>query len=289
MITKILLISLSLLLAIPNFINRDINEQVPYDQKERFYPALTNINSIDKLEKYVDDVASLKNIKTYSAEYVAVLAYVVSCRFYHGFSHWKLNENWIAALGEKIVGYGLASKVEPEKIMQHPNAGCSQQALVMMEILRRKNITYRKVGFPHHYALEAKINQHWYFYDPNMEPTISIAERLHENWNGNNDKLKKYYSPAIHSNLDYQFGNKQETHYGVANEVPAQRAKLFQATTGFLSKILWCLPLALVFVKRRKPSMHAVKPVNENPVKNFRRYSNLNPVYSARVLFLNRY
>jgi hypothetical protein len=278
-----------MLLVIPNFINRDINEQVAYDQKERFYPGLARINSIDKLEKYVDATASLKKIDTRSSDYTSLLAYIISCRFYHGFSHWKLNENWIAALGEKVIGYGLACKVEPDKIMMHPNAACSQQALVMMEILRRKNIPYRKVGFPHHYALEVNINKRWYFFDPNMEPDISISGRLEENWKGSNDSLKKYYNSSIHSNLDYQFGNKQMAVFGSVNEIPAQRAKLFQQTTAILSKYLWCIPLLFIFVKRRRPGMYAVKPVNHKPVSSFPVSENLNPVYSARVLFLNRY
>jgi hypothetical protein len=144
----------------------------------------------------------------------------------------------------------------------------------MMEILRRKNITYRKVGFPHHYALEAKINKKWYYFDPNMEPDISLEERLHESWNGSNDKLKKYYT--AHGNVTWEFGTHEEAQFGVANEVPGQTAKMFQSTTSFLGKVLWCIPMFFAFAKRRRPRMYAVKPINHFP-----RNHNLRPIFSA--------
>ncbi len=274
---KTLLITLAVLFAVPNFINKDINEQLPYDQKERYFPNLIAVNSIDKLEKYVDKAAAMKQIAIGSHEYTALLAYVISCRFYHGFSHWKLNENWIAAVGQKVTGIGLACKVRPDDIMKHPFAACSQQALVMMEVLRRKHINYRKVGFPHHYALEVQMEGKWYFFDPNMEPRITFNQRLHENWKGSNDNLKKYYDSEHHKNLDYQFGKGQMAETGTVNEIPAQRAGFFQGFTFILSKCLWCFPLLLAFAKRRRTHLYPVRPVN----KNFNPPPRLEPLYYA--------
>ena len=275
---KPLLITLAIVLAVPNFIRLDINEQLPYNHTERYHPLLAEINSIDKLEKYVDREAALKKIDIHSPEYALLMSYFISCRFYHGFSHWQMNENWTAQLGEKFTGIGLSCKVQPEAIMKNPSAGCSQQALVMMEILKRKNIDYRKVGFPHHYAIEIKSGGKWYYFDPNMEPTMNLSQRLHESWNGKNDILKQYYNPYIHQNLSYQFGNGQQASFGPVNEIPAQRLRLFQSSTAVLSKILWCFPLILLFAKKRNRKMYAVKPVNNNAPGYG---SNLNPVFSA--------
>lgn len=263
---KTLLITLSVILLSLNFIPRDINNELPYDGKERFYPELAYIQSISQLEAYVDSAAALKNYTHQSSQYTALLAYVISCRFYHGFSHWKLNENWIAAVGQKITGIGLACKVNPEDIMKSPNAACSQQALVMMNILRNKGINYRKVGFPHHYAIEVNIGNNWFYFDPNMEPRMNLAQREHKAWGGINDHLKQYYNPAVHKDLDYQFGHNEMAELGSINEIPAQRAAAFQAGTSFLSKILWCFPLIFAFIKRRKPSMYALRPINKRPV-----------------------
>ena len=49
---KSLLITIAVLLAVPNFIDTDINERLAYNKIERYHPALISINSIDKLEKY---------------------------------------------------------------------------------------------------------------------------------------------------------------------------------------------------------------------------------------------
>lgn len=274
---KPLLITLAIALAVPNFIKKNINEQLEYNNTERYHPVLASINSIDKLEKYVDDEAAIKKIDPHSPEYALLLSYFISCRFYHGFSHWKLNENWIAAVGEKVTGIGLSCKVQPDEIMKDPDAACSQQALVMMEILKRKKVDYRKVGFPHHYAIEIRSNGKWYYFDPNMEPNMNLGQRVHESWNGNNDILKKYYDPAKHKNLSYQFGDGQMADFGTVNEVPAKRLRLFQSTTAVLSKIMWCFPLIFLFARKRRTKMHAVRPVNNNPQGS----RNLNPVFSA--------
>lgn len=256
---KSLLILSAFLLAIPNFINMDINERFTYNHKERYIPLLSSINSIDKLEKYVDEEAAVKNIGTHTPEYALLLAYFISCRFYHGFSHYKLNENWIAAVGEKFTGVGLSCKVQPDEIMKNEEAACSQQALVMMEILKRKKIDYRKVGFPHHYALEIKSGDKWYYFDPNMEPDMNLSERLHESWNGNNDKLKQYYDSAKHQNLSYQFGDGQEAIIGNVNEIPARNVNFFQKSTALLSKVLWGVPLLILFIRNRKKQVSGIK------------------------------
>jgi hypothetical protein len=118
---KPLLTISAFLLAVPNFINIDINERFDYNHKERYLPVLSSINSIDKLEKYVDEEAAVKHIGTQTPEYALLLAYFISCRFYHGFSHYKMNENWIAAVGEKVTGIGLSCKVQPDAIMPVPS------------------------------------------------------------------------------------------------------------------------------------------------------------------------
>lgn len=277
MISKPLLIVSAILLALPNFIDKDINEELSYNHTERYTSSLSALNSIDKLERYVDEAAALKNIHPHEEAYPLLLSYIISCRFYHGFSHWKLNENWIASVGEKVTGVGLSCKVQPEDILANSYAACSQQALVMMQILKRKNIDYRKVGFPHHYAIEVKIKNKWYFYDPNMEPYMNLNQRLHESWKESNDSLKKYYDVAKHSNLSYQFGNGKMATFGIVNETPAQRLSFFQSVTSILSKILWCVPMIFLFAKSRRRKMYAVKSTGKEP--SFP--SNLHPLLSA--------
>jgi hypothetical protein len=250
---KGLLIIFSLALLSLNFIDRDINTCLSYNRLENFEPALLRLTSMQKLENYVDSIAAKQKIVPGSYEYVQTSVTVIRKRFYHGFSHFTLSENWIAATSGKYIEEGLACKVRPDEILQHENAACSQQSIVMMALLRKKNIDYRKVGFPHHYALEAKIGNEWYFFDPNLEPVMTKEQRMLASWQHKNDVLKQYYDYKRCKDLDYQFGNAQMATVGPENEVPAPNARMFHSTTAVLSKIAWCFPLLLLLFMRPSP------------------------------------
>jgi len=247
-----LLIFLSAVLLVPNFIDKDINEILPYDQKEQFDPGLSYIQSIDKLEKHIDSVIAADKLSKDMVEYTIAIADAIRYRFYHGFSHFSLKENWIAAVGEKIIGYGLASKVKPNDIMNHPYAACSQQAMVMMEILRRKGLPYRSVGFPHHFALEVSISSKWYYFDTNMEPRISKEQQIESYWGGNADSLKQFYDSSRFRDLDWKFGKNLKVTHGSVNQQFARNVRLFQDVTGIASKVLWVFPLLIVWYRRRR-------------------------------------
>jgi hypothetical protein len=250
------LLGMALLLLGLNFTKTDLNASsyaTPgYDHKEKFDPSLSSIRSINALIQYIDSLAAIQSLSPQSPEYVILTEKVISNRFYHGFSHLNFRENWVAAVAEKVAGHGLSCKVYPEDIMQHDNAACSQQCMVMMEVLKQKNIPYRSVGFPHHYALEASINNEWYFFDPNMEPTITTEQRKEQYWGSNADILKKHYDASRFTDLDYKFGNNLPAVMGTLNEIPAQNAKLFQSATSVFSKTAFLFPIVLLlFVKKR--------------------------------------
>ncbi len=251
---KILLIVFSVLLSFPNMINKDINYSKSthpvYNHKEAFSPDLMRINSLDKLEYYTDSMAAASGITWRQPAYVVLLESIIKRRFFHGYSHYLLSKNWMASVSEAVMGYALSCTVYSNDILQYPFAACSQQAMVMMDILKRKGIPCRHVGFQHHYALEAMIDTNWYFFDPNMEPAISLQNRSHHLWAANADHLKQFYkgrfSDAI---LDYVFGNAMPASWGRVNEPTASNAKIFHSVTKVLSRWVWLLPLILLFVK----------------------------------------
>ncbi len=275
---KPLLIALSAILAMPNLLDRDIQaDRAGYNGKEKFSPQLSSINSIDKLEAFVDAAATDKKVSIGSVAYLEILENTVSYRFYHGFSHKSLNQDWITAVTDRIAGTDFSCLALPEEIMQHPEAACSQQAMVMMEVLKRKNINYREIGFPHHFAMEASVNGGWYFLDANMEPDIRGEQRLHQNWHGHADSLKKYYNPSIHPNLDAGFGTGLMAEINKTNEEQAPTLKKLQALTGVLSKICWVFPLVLLaFARKRSLKMYAIKPLGK-----YVRMQPMRPVFNA--------
>src|SRR6187200_1616147 len=100
---KPLLIALSAILVSPNFVDKDIQSYpVSYNGKEKFSPQLSFINSIDKLEKFVDEAASDKNISIGSLAYIEILENVVAHRFYNGSAHKTVSQDWITAITDRV-------------------------------------------------------------------------------------------------------------------------------------------------------------------------------------------
>lgn len=246
---KPLLLVLSALLLLPNFFTAHLAENPRYDNKEQFNPGLAYINSTEKLIEVSDSIAGKNNIPQKSLGYAVTVSQILRNRFYHGFSRYPLNQNWIAAVSELTIGNGLASIVDPDNILKYNFGGCSQQSIVLMEVMKRKNIPYRSVGFPHHYATELMFDNNWYFFDPNMEPNIPDSSRLENKWKNNIGNLKKYYDTSRFRNLDWIFGNSITV--GKVNAHPAPNAALFHTATNYLSKMLWIFPLVIVFYRRK--------------------------------------
>lgn len=254
--TKTLLLTLATVVLFSlNFIRTDINATAyatpPYDHKEKFDPALSNLQTVDQLDAYITKQTTEKGLQPGTVEYVEAIKNVLSERFYHGFSHLSVNQNWIASFSEKIFGYGLSCNVNADEIMKHPYAACSQQCIIMMEMLKRRKIDYRSVGFPHHYTVETKLNNQWYYFDPNMEPNIPNSERIESKWKCCADNLKKYYDSSRFKDLDFKFGNNTIVILGKVNESPGPNAKRFQSASGVLSKIAFCFPLMILLYRRK--------------------------------------
>lgn len=241
---KWLLLLATILLLAPNFINADINPHYESPRNESFNSQLSHLDNTHKLSVYIDSIADKQNIYFWSPEYLLLVESTVASRFHHGFSRYSLNENWMAAVGEKAVGYNLACIVLPDDILKYDVAACSQQAIVMMDLLKRKKIDYRILGFPHHYAMEANLGQYWYFMDANQEPNMSIEDRMHRNWKGDNDNLKAFYNSSVYTNLDYGFGKGKHVIISAINEIPASKATAFHKLSFVLSKIFWLLPFS---------------------------------------------
>lgn len=264
--TNILLAALTFLLIIPNFLDWDINKMEIFNHTERYYPSLQSINTVSSLLQFIDMEAEDRGIKKNDPGYLLFVSYTISCKFYHGFSHWNLSQNWIASIGQKITGIGLACKVQPDAIMKDDYAGCSQQVMVMMDIFRLKNINYRKVGFPHHYTLLAEANGKWYYLDPDMEPEMNLSQREFSAWKGVAGNLKPYYAKKTpKAEIDFHLGSeKQLADLGPVNEIPAKNLRLFQNATALLSKILFFFPLLLLYYRTRYITKKA-KPATSIP------------------------
>ena len=196
------------------------------------------------------DSLSQKKYKRNSLQYSLVVSDVLEKRFYHGFSVYSLSQNWIAAVTQYLLGHYVANPVLPEDILKYPYAGCSQQAIVLTEVMKKNQVPYRSLGFPHHYATELEFNNSWYFFDTNMEPVMTVEDRNLKNWNHNSDQLKKFYHKNFAA-INWGLGDGLKAEVGKIDAAPAPRASLFQIVTKYLSRLLWITPFLIAVYPRK--------------------------------------
>lgn len=247
------LLLLSFLLLLPNFLPIHLTE-LRKEKKDwdTFRPEMVaEISSVDELVRRADSAAKTKGPEHYKFHYAQALDTLVRSRFYHGYSHYNLSQNWMTALTGKLVFKDVSAIVKPDDILKYPMAACSQQSMVMMEALRRKGIGYRKVAFNTHYALEANIDGKWYYFDTNTEPDFSGVGMTSFDSIWTHKRLNSMYAGRADSAI--VVGPLRFKEYGPENAAPAKNATLFHNVTGWASKLLWLLPLATAFLvwKRR--------------------------------------
>lgn len=244
---KFWLLVLCLCLLLPSFLPLHFYDLSREKLKwEVFDPALVDrLRSVDAVLTYTDSLAAAEEVMLNTLDYGILINRIINNRFYHGYSHYSLNENWTAAVAGKIIWHHLSAIVLPDDILKYPMAACSQQSIVMMECLRRKGIPFRTVGFDHHFAIEAYFDG-WYYFDANMEPDFTEVKRESVQTLLDNGKLQELYKNAMSpAEVDYFLANP---YYGEINVLPAANATIFHKVMKALSRTLWLLPLvAFVF------------------------------------------
>ena len=240
---KLFLLLATILLTVLNFIDKDffINNTKKYEW-EAFSPTMAiTLNSIDKVQNYIDAIANKEKVQKNTLPYINIIAATLRERFYHGYSYYNCQQNWMAYMSGKVIWQDLAAIVIPNDILQYPMAACSQQELVFIQLLKNNHINYRKIIFKHHFALEAAVGEKWYFFDTNLEPNFIHNNRESLQQIISNKQLDAIYSGRILSNtIDSMLGTPK---YGKINEFPAKNALLFQQVAKFLSNWFWIIPL----------------------------------------------
>lgn len=107
-------------------------------------------------------------------------------RFSHGISHVAGHENWILAAAGGVPPFGLNVPVDVDSILQHRHAMCSQQSIVFMQLLENFGMHYAAVRFswPNevasdrgHFAVAAKVDGIWRYYDSDLEAAYAPPVR----------------------------------------------------------------------------------------------------------------
>jgi hypothetical protein len=221
---------------------------------EEYKPALVQrIRSIDDLLEVADSISKSKHIKLRTLGYAEVISDLVRNRFFHEYCYYSINENWVAALAGRLVWDHLSAIVLPDDILKYPMAACSQQCIVLAESFKRKGIDYRKVGFDHHFALEAKLDNQWFYFDPDGEPDFSKVPRNSINSLFKSGIYEIYKKNLDSSKLKWALAGLK---LGKVNDALAPNATIFHIVTKLSSRIFFIIPLMILFIfnlkQRRK-------------------------------------
>lgn len=223
-----------------------------YNGVEEFDPSLKRLSSISKLAAYCDSLYANYQLSggsgSYEEVYPEIASEIARERFYHGYSRYSLSDNYMAVFLKPLTGLDVDAIVIPDDILKFPWAACSQQSLVMMELMRRKGFTTRKVGFATskrfggHFSFEVYYDNSWHYFDPNQEPDRNV--------------LLAYKRPSIeflasHPDILRLAYNRWDSvkvadvlmhyTYGKPSRFEAPNALLFQQITKFLCYTFWLL------------------------------------------------
>ena len=213
------------------------NQGPAIEKKEKFSPALSHLRTINDLVNFIDTTYTGDKKST---AFVNHMAEVIMNRFFHTYSYYSNQDNWIAALAGNFVWDDLSAIVVPDDIMKHPHAACSQQTIVLMECAKRCGLDYRKVTFDHHFAAEIKSEGRWHYVDVNLE-VASMGQSV-EDLVKSKTLLAMYMGKLEKGTENYVLSNPAT---GTVNAVEGKKAKLFQVTTNLLSTYFFALLVLL--------------------------------------------
>ena len=233
-----------------------------YNNQEDFDPSLIGLNNLDKLENYCDslfrETYQETNANQFETNYTYLVSSIVKKRFYWGYSCYTFNSNYLSLQFSRITHWGYNAIVNPDDILKYPNAACSQQSIVMLELLKRKGFLTRKVGFysdsikAGHFALEVFYNKAWHFYDPTLEPDTGILNRYNHPdikfLTNHPTILQAAYSKSNIAGLLVILNSYK---VGKSNVFPAPNALIFHRVTKFLSNTIYIFFLLAYLITRR--------------------------------------
>ena len=233
--------------------------QVPPSEKlgERYEPALIRLNSIGKMEDFIDSIYHLqapegKPFDTIS--YLQACRITVQKRFYHGVSEYRWSNNWPAWLSGNLCWSHMKAIVDPDDILKYSHAMCSQQQIVFLELLSRKKIPFRSVGLgydegPGHFISEVYYNRGWHMFDVNLEPRWEEEGVARSSFDSLLRHPEAFYL-IYKDKLSRGKSDKLMTRvvYGTKNELPAGHMQLFHR---LCMAMMVLVPVFLWFIYKR--------------------------------------
>jgi hypothetical protein len=209
---------------------------------EAFDPALQSISSVDSAADYVRShtrATDPKSLADFADEFVRR-------RFYHSYSFFDPSDNWLAYLAG-FAWLDLRSPVLPDDILRHPQAACSQQAIVFQAIARKLGFDSGVVRLDHHMVVAVRIAGAWHLYDPDRE--ISPRSFALSSLMAGDPRVLGIYGPAAKWIGISDPAKRGRVSVDDIDRNPAAHASLFDRGTRWLSRYGWALFLGLTLFR----------------------------------------
>ena len=254
-------------------------EKIHQENPEIFNPDLIRLNTMKKLGFYCD---SLYDSDSLHQTYPEIISAVIREKFYHGYSYYNILTNPSGFFLEPMVRNGANAIVIPDDIVKYPNAACSQQSIVGMELFRQKGYKVRKVGMfdsvtnSGHFCYEVYYYKQWHFFDTNQEPDLAILNKHNRPSIEDLAKNPEMILTAYKGKNDPGLFLRLLTHYklGPVNKYPAPNAFLYQRFTHLFNFFGWIFIGAIIFFRsrlKRSKSRYRISTLNTAVRKEFSR------------------
>ena len=229
-------------------------ERLKITTVEVYDSKLHRIQSIDQL---LQELGTMPGDTV--SERVLSLENLLRARFYYGYARYSFRENWVAWLAARTIDADLDAKTNAREIIESSWASCSQQAIVVQEVLRRMKLPYASVLFPNHFTAAVQIDGIWYVVDP-WEPLERDRSHLFALSDWQSAKARaQFLSPAALAVWEPALAARipQLAH---VNRHPAPTMAWFHPLSQLLSNWLWVPALLwLVFSLRAAMAVRATR------------------------------
>lgn len=213
----------------------------------------SRLQRIQTIDQVVQELSEMPGDS--AAKRVLNLEDLLRARFYYGYARYSFRENWVAWLAARTVDPDLDAKTDAREIIESPWASCSQQAIVVQEVLKRLNLPYASVLFPNHFTAAVQLDNVWYVVDP-WEPLERDRSRLFalSDWQSATSRAK-FLSPAAQVAWEPRLA-VQPPRLAHVNRNPAPTMAWFQPLTEILSTWLWVPAFFWLIFAVRNTTLH---------------------------------
>jgi hypothetical protein len=220
------------------------------NKNDDYDPNLGSVDDMTKLNNLLNSLGREKGIGPDDGEpYVLLADSIIRHRFYHGVSKYSYSDNFLAFFAGKLRD-DIAVMVDPNDILKRNEALCSQNAVVLQEVLKQNGYKVRSVALVEHFCSEVKYDGSWHFYDADYEPIFDASKSRPslKELMANPEELRAAYAESVHPDISKRLNhyfNKSKITVSGENEFPASNMKTLHWITYILSNFLWVILLGV--------------------------------------------